>query len=483
MKLSVSVRRVLLAAALATATVVVPVSTVSPVSAATCTLCGGGEYHAIDTPSRVLDTRSNPKINDVDPLNAKLVNGSAFVVDLLGIGSDGTPTGGYTNGWLPSGVTPADVLAVAATVTVVGPTVGGYLAVAPGDTAPTGSSLINFLAHTTTANLAVLRPDATGKLSIGLFPSLTASATGTADVLIDVFGWFTTSGYLNAGAERGGRLIPTDPGRILDTRTGLGGITPGPGDDLDVTVVGASTVTGTKFTPVPIDSNITAVMVNITAVAPTGSSSVFVAALGTKANGTAPTSNLNLMPGQTRAATAIVPLGTDGHIHLYNGGGGKTPLLVDVVGYFINGQPESTRAGRVVPLSAPFRAFDTRLTAFGKVPLGPGQAEDWSFAAFAASVNIGGTSVGNQLGFIGNLTNAALSRQYPTVAVKGFLTVYPTPTSSGGPPVVSNLNSNEFGAVANMALVKYGANQTVRVYNASGYADYIVDVSAVVLND
>jgi hypothetical protein len=34
-----------------------------------------------------------------------------------------------------------------------------------------------------------------------------------------------------------------------------------------------------------------------------------------------------------------------------------------------------------------------------------------------------------------------------------------------------------------MALVKYGANQTVRVFNARGYAHYILDVSAVVLAD
>jgi hypothetical protein len=118
------------------------------------------------------------------------------------------------------------------------------------------------------------------------------------------------------------------------------------------------------------------------------------------------------------------------------------------------------------------------------VPLGPGQSEPWSFANFAGSVNIGGASVGNQVGFLGNVTNASLKRQYPTVGVEpGYLTLYPTPASPGSPPTVSNVNSLESGAVANMALVKYGANQQVSVYNNRGYAHYIVDVSAVVLAD
>jgi hypothetical protein len=64
-----------------------------------------------------------------------------------------------------------------------------------------------------------------------------------------------------------------------------------------------------------------------------------------------------------------------------------------------------------------------------------------------------------------------------------YLTVYPTPAAAGGPPLISNLNSIETGPVPNLALVTYGANQTIRVYNAKGYAHYIFDISAVVLKD
>ncbi len=175
----------------------------------------------------------------------------------------------------------------------------------------------------------------------------------------------------------------------------------------------------------------------------------------------------------------LVPVGTDGYIHLYNSAG-YTNLLVDVMGYLKTGEPENTRAGRVIPLTAPYRALDTRQAAFGGVPLGPAQAEDWSFAAFAGSVRIDAVAVGNQSALLGNLTNASVARQYPTVSAEpGFLTVYPA--DSATMPVISNLNNYENVAVPNMALIKYGANQTVRVFNDRGYAHYILDVSAVVL--
>ncbi len=133
-----------------------------------------------------------------------------------------------------------------------------------------------------------------------------------------------------------------------------------------------------------------------------------------------------------------------------------------------------------MPLTTPFRTFDTRKTEFGAVPLGPAQAEDWSFAAFANSVNIGGVSVGAQRGFLGNLTNASLSRQYPTTPVGSFMTVYPPASARPG---VSNLNTIEGVAVPNMALLTADDKGVVRVYNASGYAHYLLDVYAVVLKN
>ena len=134
----------------------------------------------------------------------------------------------------------------------------------------------------------------------------------------------------------------------------------------------------------------------------------------------------------------------------------------------------------MVPLSAPYRVFDTREQQWGGVPLGPGQAEDWSFADFAKSVTIGGVEVGNQSGVIGNLTSASLTRQYANQPVGSFLTVYP---SDSDRPTSANLNMIEGAPVPNMVIMKYSAATTVRVYNYAGYNHYVYDASAVILSD
>ena len=153
-------------------------------------------------------------------------------------------------------------------------------------------------------------------------------------------------------------------------------------------------------------------------------------------------------------------------------------MVADVVGYMLGGQAETTRAGRVVPLTSPYRTFDTRGPTFGGVALGPGQAEDWSFSEFASSVFIGSASVGAQLGVIGNLTSAELKRQYPSQPAQSYLTAYP---STAVRPTSSNLNTIEGPPVPNMAVLKYGTDATVRVYNNAGYTHYLFDASAVIL--
>ena len=413
-------------------------------------------------------TRPASSINDVAPLGAKTLqtSGSTFSVQLLDVG--GVPEFG------------ADVLAVAASVTVVNPTQRGFLgAYASGSSSD--SSVVNFLANQNVPNLTILRPGADGMVTI----RLTGAAPGTAHVLIDVFGWWSTSTYaatgtVDDGDERGARLMtPLVPGRILDTR-------PGVGIEADsyrtVRILGADTIDAVPvINIVPDDSNVVGVLINVTSLTPSTQTYLSVVPGPIRLGDPKPTtSNLNMLPGQTKANLVLVPVGEDGNIQIYNSAG-SSDLLIDVMGYMVKGEPENTRKGRVVPLTSPFRVFDTRNAAFGAVPLGPGQAEDWSFASFAASVNVGGVSVGNQSALLGNLTNASLTRQYPTVAVNtSYLTVYPSPAAS--PPNYSNVNTVEgIVPIPNMTLVPYGPNYAVRVFQARGYAHYILDVFAVVL--
>ena len=460
MKRSIPLRGAVALMALAFVSAAAPLPLSQPVAAADECLCAGGEYHPL-TPVRIYDSRP-PGINDVAPFGAKPMGPTdpTFDIQLLGLGG------------VPSSAT--DVLAVAVSITIDGPASAGWLAAYPTGSSGT-SSLLNFSARQTVPNLAIVRGGAGGKLTI----KINGAGNGTANVLVDVLGWFSSSTY-NAGTtdntsdERGARMVVVNPGRILDTRVGTP--TPlGPGAQRTVQFRGAN-VAGVN---VPNDSSVVGALINVTAVAPTAGT--FVSVVPNMPVGAPSTSNLNVAAGRIQANLVLVPVGADGAIHLYNSAG-NTNVLVDVLAYLQTGAPESTRAGRVVPLTAPYRALDTRLASFGGVPLGPGQAEDWSFAAFAGSVNIGGQAVGNQSALLGNLTNASLSRQYPTVSVEpGYLSVYPA--DSATVPGISNLNNYEFGPVPNMALVKYGANQTVRVFNARGYAHYILDVSAVVLAD
>jgi hypothetical protein len=197
------------------------------------------------------------------------------------------------------------------------------------------------------------------------------------------------------------------------------------------------------------------------------------------------TSNLDLVPNVVMANLVFVPIGADGKVRIFNFHG-NTHVVADVVGYLLKNQDPLTRAGRVVPLTSPYRTFDTRDAQFGSVPLGPGQAEDWSFSDFAASVAIGPDSVGNQLAVIGNFTSAALTRQYPSVFVSSFMTAYPADAPTR--PLSSNIDTVEGPALANMAVLTYPAATSltpyvVRVYNLAGYAHYVFDASAVVLND
>ena len=55
----------------------------------------------------------------------------------------------------------------------------------------------------------------------------------------------------------------------------------------------------------------------------------------------------------------IVPVGTDGKVRIFNNYG-STHVVVDVVGYMRSGTDAATRDGRVVPLTSPYRTFDTR---------------------------------------------------------------------------------------------------------------------------
>ncbi len=428
-------------------------------------LAGGGEFHAL-TPARIYDSRPISPINEPSPGAKPLAAPAPATFDIGLLGRGGIP------------VEAANVLAVVVNITVTEPGAVGYLEAYGKSAQPAvRTSIVNFAPNQTVPNSAIVRPGADGQLTIGLF-----GQSGTAHVVVDVFGWFSTSAYT---ATDGARLIPTTPSRVLDTRDGTNRSPVGPlgqKESMELQIRGVDGVNPTFPNVVPDSPNVTGVLLNVVGLTtePGGTNthlSVYPDPLPPGQDPT--TSNLNLSPNIIKANLVFVPVGTDGKVRLFNNQG-LTHVVADVVGYMLSGQDPLTRAGRVVPLSSPYRTFDTREAQWGGVALGPGQAEDWSFSAFATSVAIGAEAVGSQLAVIGNLTSASVTRQYASVPVQSFLTAYP---ADGGRPLSSNLNTAEGPAIPNMAILKYGTDATVRVYNLFGYAHYLFDASAVIMAD
>ena len=410
----------------------------------------GGEFHPLP-PARIFDSRPAFAINDVAPAGPKVlgVGPATFDIGLLGLG--GIP------------LDPANVLAVVVNITVADTGANGYLeAYGKGARPVDRTSIVNFGPNQTVPNVAIVRPGADGHLEIGLF-----GQRGTANVIVDVFGWFSTSNFVPpvVATDDGSRLIPITPARVLDTRDGTG--QPAAGalaakQSITLKIRGVDSVNPTLTAVVPDSPNVTGVLLNMVGITtdPGGTStyvSVFPEALPPGQDPT--TSNLNLVPNAIKANLVFVPVGTDGSVRIFNNQG-VTQVVADVVGYMLKGQDKTTRAGRVVPLTSPYRTFDTRDPQWGGVALGPGQAEDWSFADFASSVAIGPDLVGPQLAVIGNLTSASLTRQYPSIFVRSFMTAYPSAPPRCR-PVSSNLNTVEGPPIPNMAVLTYGASNTV----------------------
>ncbi len=110
-------------------------------------------------------------------------------------------------------------------------------------------------------NLAVLGVGTDGKWTIKL---VTPPGAGSAHVLIDVFGWISTSQYDDA-ADSGARFVAIPPSRVLDTRSTpvpaswASGTPIGTMEQLRLPIRGANGV-------VPNSADVTGVIVNVTAV-------------------------------------------------------------------------------------------------------------------------------------------------------------------------------------------------------------------------
>lgn len=155
---------------------------------------------------------------------------------------------------------------------------------------------------------------------------------GLVQLLVDV------SGYLRGGTPSlAGAVVAVSPTRIADSRTPF---------KLAGTLTGWSTaplqITGQGQGQVPA-TGVAAVVLNVTAVAPTTAGVLTVWPSGIPRTDTP---NLNFQAGPTIACTVVVTVGSidtvdaAGKINIFDGSGGAVQIVVDVTGYILFGGAE-----------------------------------------------------------------------------------------------------------------------------------------------
>ncbi|MGW5419141.1 hypothetical protein [Streptomyces sp. NPDC003943] len=321
-----------------------------------------------------------------------------------------------------AGIPATGVTAVVMNVTAVAPTAAGYVSVFPAGTARPATSNLNFTAGKTIPNLVVVPLSADGKVSF-------YNHSGSVDLLADVSGYYVTDGS-------GATYKPLGPVRMMNTMAGVG--VP------KARVAGGKTVTlqVTGKSGIPA-SGVTAVVMNVTAVAPTAAGYVSVFPAGTARPST---SNLNFTAGQTIPNLVVVPLSADGKVTFYNHSG-SVDLLADVAGYFT-----TDGLGSAFNPIAPTRVMDATAGAGGTVTL--------QVAGKAGIPATGVTAV------VMNVTAVA-----PTAT--GYVSVFPDGTPR---PATSNLNFTAGTTIPNLVVVPV-VNGKVSFYNHSGSTRLLADVA------
>jgi hypothetical protein len=364
------------------------------------------------TPMRVLDTRRGSTANPA--LSAALAPHQRVTVHLTGAG---TP--------VPTGAT-----AVAVNLTVTGATRSGYLREVSG-----GTSLLNYTAGATVANLATLRLSSTGTVT------LANMSGGRVHLIADI------QGYVSATTSEGGKWLPTTPTRLLDTRRGttanVRSRALGPGESVEVKVGG---------TPgSPVGGSALAAALRLTAVNATRNGYLTVS------DGSAgATSALNYRAGTTAGNLALAELGSTGSVRLSNHSSGSVDVVVDVQG-------QVAAVGSLWTPVSTGRVLDTRR----------GTSANPGVAAIPAKANL----VLNIAGVAGSPVPAGATAVSVNLTVVpsnrgGWLSAAPTATTS-----TSALNFPAGTVVASLAVVSLGSDGTIVVHNGSGRSvDLVVDV-------
>lgn len=393
----------------------------------TATVTTGGSTYVPVTPTRVLDTR----------------NGTGAPEAKIG-----------ANGTIAVNVEPANVVvpanmgtisAVVMNLTATDETGNGVITAYPDSGALPSASNLNFSANKNIANLVTVKVGADDKVD------LHNGSSASTDLIGDVEGYYVES-------TTGDYYLPNSPTRVLDTRTGTGGVTGAVGAGATISLSVPECTSGSGSSKVTATAE--AVALNVTAVSPTANGVVTVypdAATLPEA------SNLNYYSGENVPSLVVVAVGADGKVEFHNGSTGSVQLVADLEGCY-----STTLGSAFVPIT-PYRALDTR-NGIGQESAEPAAAIPYSQVLWypqdeaPAQDNLGGS------GIVAAVMNVTVTQS----TAGGVITAYPTP---GSLPTASNLNFTAGETVPNLVMVSVGPGFNLALYNGSeGTTDLIADM-------
>ena len=264
----------------------------------------------------------------------------------------------------------------------------------------------------------------------------------------------------------GSDYVPVTPARIMDTRENgtsgnpREGSTLGPvsSDSTTTVPIEGSTVNGADIP----STGVTAVAVSITL---TGQTQVGFLTVYPDGTPIPVTSTLNFN-GDTVTNAAIVPVGTDGDIAIYNGSSGTAQLIIDVTGYYTT-TTTAANASTYQPLADPTRILDTRS--------GLGAAEQAVPSDSSITLTVAGnTTAGIPADTTGaEITAVAINLTAVSAPGSGTLTAYPDGDTSGATATTS-LSYTIGDAIAASLVIPVGNDGKIVVYNNSPTAVNVV---------
>lgn len=277
-------------------------------------------------------------------------------------------------------------------------------------------------------------------VSAGVSGGVNVFVTDTADVLIDIDGYFGPSGPSTL------QFYPVTPCRIVDTRNApgdLGGPSLTGGTPRSFPLLEATTCFPSGVNPSAYSLNFTALPhghLGYLTVWPTGETQPQV-------------STINAPTGANTANAAIVPAGTGEAVSVF--ASADTDLLIDVNGYFA---PPGQGGLSLYP-TPPCRVLDTRN--------GNG--------AFSGLLSPPVDVLGSPCGAPSQSQAYTLNATVVPQGGLGFLSLWPYGQDQ---PTVSTLNAHDGAVTSNMAIVPAGTDGKIDAYAGNGMTNLILDISA-----